>query len=506
MSGSWKKCVWAAAVPLLLASVPAAAQNQHEMTFHTVPPCTVVDTRVAGGAFAGGESRNYTVTGSGSLASQGGSSSGCAIPGFSNNIAQVQAVELAVTTTSTAGPGFIIINASDQSPLGAVINMTNGIDFTNTAAVAVAQTYSATARDIKVVAGVSGTHLILRVVGYYSKPVQTVWVHPVPGDATASGTALINALASIPSTSPGNPSSTKRYVVKLEPGIYDVGTAGLTMRQYVDIEGSGEQATVIQGPGSSNSGVAVVYGASSAELRDLQVKSTGGSSDTYAIPILLLSVDTRVSHVTATASGVSTANVYGIRAVVGAPDLSDVTISTSGGANAVGLLSKNGAAPKAHRIHITVNGASTGYGIQTTGFSASFAELDNAHVEVIGGGTGYGYNQDGSAPSAVRITDSTFTVASTTTNANGINFFGQELRLTRSTVRASGSAGTSIGIYGSSVMVDNSEVAGDTASISGSSTITIGGSKLEGGATLGTVTCAGVWDESYTFYAGPTCP
>jgi hypothetical protein len=74
------------------------------------------------------------------------------------------------------------------------------------------------------------------------------------------------------------------------------------------------------------------------------------------------------------------------------------------------------------------------------------------------------------------------------------------LRLTRSTVCASGS--TSIGISGNNILVDNSEVAGDTATLSGG--ITVGGSKLEGGQASGAV-CAGVRDESYTFSAS-ACP
>jgi hypothetical protein len=69
---------------------------------------------------------------------------------------------------------------------------------------------------------VSSTHLLIRAVGYYSKPVQTVHVHPVPGSHTASGTALLNAMNGIT-----NASATKRYVIKLEPGIYDLGSTEL---------------------------------------------------------------------------------------------------------------------------------------------------------------------------------------------------------------------------------------------------------------------------------------
>lgn len=90
---------------------------------------------------------------------------------------------------------------------------------------------------------------MIRVVGYYSKPVQTVHVHPVPGNHTASGTALINAMSGIT-----NASATKRYVIKPEPGIYDIGSTMLTQKDYVDLEGSGQQATVIQGVGVTRPG------------------------------------------------------------------------------------------------------------------------------------------------------------------------------------------------------------------------------------------------------------
>lgn len=41
-------------------------------------------------------------------------------------------------------------------------------------------------------------------------------------------------------------SATNPYVVKVMPGIYDLGTASLQMKEYVDLEGSGPENTVIQ--------------------------------------------------------------------------------------------------------------------------------------------------------------------------------------------------------------------------------------------------------------------
>lgn len=42
-----------------------------------------------------------------------------------------------------------------------------------------------------------------------------------------------------------NASATNPYVVKVMPGIYDLGTASIQMKSYVDIEGSGAENTVI---------------------------------------------------------------------------------------------------------------------------------------------------------------------------------------------------------------------------------------------------------------------
>ncbi len=60
-------------------------------------------------------------------------------------------------------------------------------------------------------------------------------VGPVEGDPAASGTALLNALSGITGASEANP-----YLLKVEPGVYDLGTGTLRMKSFVDIEGSGE--------------------------------------------------------------------------------------------------------------------------------------------------------------------------------------------------------------------------------------------------------------------------
>lgn len=473
MSGHRDTCLWGAVAALLLA-MPAAAQNQHDMTFHTVPPCTVVDTRLAGGAFSVGETRAYNVAGAINLTSQGGSStSGCGIPGWSSNIAQAQAVELAISGINPAGSGYIAANAADQTMAGAVVNLASSVAVvTNTGPVAVATTPGS--GDFKVYVGFTTTHVLVRVVGYYTKPVQTVWVHPVPGDATASGAALISAVGNIT-----NASATKPYVVKIEPGIYDLGTNMLSMKSYVDLEGSGQQATIIQGAGAAVPTTGVVSVASSSELRDLQVKSTGGVSDLVAIPILVLdSVDTHIRRVTATASGPNPCSLFGIRLRNSASEVTDTTVNVSGGGSAQGIVSKGTSVSGISTIRntrITVtNAASTAYGFLVDSGS-SLTQIEEVHVEVSGGSMAYGFYQDNGASIPSRIS--------------------------RSTIRA---ANIGADVASGGLLIDSSEIAGVTNTATG--LMNIGGSKLDGGPALGPITCAGVWDESYVFYSGPACP
>jgi len=90
----------------------------------------------------------------------------------------------------------------------------------------------------------SNTTAVSGLQGAASLLLRTVLVKPVIAggvvDAVASGTALINAVASIVSSSPTNP-----YLVKLEAGIYDLGSQGLSLPTGVSIEGAGRAATEI---------------------------------------------------------------------------------------------------------------------------------------------------------------------------------------------------------------------------------------------------------------------
>ena len=69
------------------------------------------------------------------------------------------------------------------------------------------------------------------------------WSSPL-GASVENGNLLLDALESITGVS-----SDSRYLLKLEPGVYDIGNNSLVMKEYVDIEGSGETNTIITSAG-----------------------------------------------------------------------------------------------------------------------------------------------------------------------------------------------------------------------------------------------------------------
>jgi len=221
------------------------------------------------------------------------------------------------------------------------------------------------------------------------KYVRTVIVSPVPGDALASGTALLNALAGITDASATNP-----YLLKIEPGVYDLGNNGLTMQPYVDIEGSGENVTTITSTHSStvnDETSATVIGASDAELRFLTVENQGGSDISIAIYSYFF-VSPDLTNITASASGGANFN-YGIRNDSSSPKMSHVTASAIGG---VGSALNAGVSNTGYSSSMTDVTASASGGNNSAGiwqFSSYGGIMTNVTASASGGTDNYGmYN------------------------------------------------------------------------------------------------------------------
>ena len=151
---------------------------------------------------------------------------------------------------------------------------------------------------------------------------RTIVVSPLGSSAQENCLELRSALGMTADASPN-----KRYVLKVEPGIYDCGAPTLQMRSFVDIEGSGEGVTVITGQNPSFEGV--VRGIDDAELRFLSVENTGGGTFVTGVRA---EGNFRMRNVTVNAEN-GTSQVAAVRTFAtanGDPLLIDVTATATG--------------------------------------------------------------------------------------------------------------------------------------------------------------------------------
>ncbi|MET4805657.1 hypothetical protein [Limibacillus sp. MBR-115] len=108
------------------------------------------------------------------------------------------------------------------------------------------------------------------------EPVNVVVVG-ADGTATENCTALRNAIAGISDASVSN-----GYLVRVGPGDFDCGGNEVVMKPFVDVEGSGQNVTLIRGVNTLDA-AAIVFLADNSELRHATVQNNGGSSFPHAI-------------------------------------------------------------------------------------------------------------------------------------------------------------------------------------------------------------------------------
>lgn len=285
---------------------------------------------------------------------------------------------------------------------------------------------------------------------------RTVIVSPI-GTAVENGTALSNTLASITDASAINP-----YLLHIEPGVYDLITGTLPMKEYVDIEGSGEDVTTITAAGTVSTEDALwpkstLLGADNAELRFLTIRNTGGNEN--AVAIYNRETSPRLTHVTVLASG-GFSQTLGVFNNGGAARMSDMTINVTHGG--LGVFIFRGASSMLTNVAITASGAGCAFGIKIN-------------------------------LSSPIIRNSTITSSCIGIEVNDFNDTPpwNVVTIDTSQIHSQGST-----------LVNNIDWPGMT-------TVRIGASQLAGGDII-TVTsnitflCAGVYDENYVLSAG--CP
>lgn len=156
------------------------------------------------------------------------------------------------------------------------------------------------------------------------------------GTPTENGAALLAARDII---SNSRPSAANPYLIKLEPGNYDLGNKSLILLPFTDLEGSGEGTTVISSTvGQANLQLtkATLNAGSNSEVRLLTVANFGANTFQAAVLIPPSANNARLSHVTATTTGSTDTNI-GLYSDGENINITDTTINASGGSSNYGL-------------------------------------------------------------------------------------------------------------------------------------------------------------------------
>jgi hypothetical protein len=260
-------------------------------------------------------------------------------------------------------------------------------------------------------------------------------------------------------------SATNPYVVKIMPGSYDLGSSYLTMKEYVDVEGSGTNITVIKSS-HEDGNFGTLNAATNTEIRSLTV-----------------------SH-TAPMGGIAI-RVHGVSSAL----VSDVTASSSGAGLSVAISVSEDASATLRNVSATASGSGDNYAIRLQSCTNSSVAMQNVTASVAGQySTGIYVNN------ANAILDSV-TVA---TSEGGSNVYGiyaanlVYLRMTNTSVVTNGVALSFYQWSGGEITIDHSILKGAT-SISnwGSLPILVGASKLVGASEGSGTVCAGCYDGNY---------
>jgi hypothetical protein len=332
----------------------------------------------------------------------------------------------------------------------------------------------------------------------------TIHVVPVAGSPAASGTALLNALAAITDNS-----GAKTYVLKLDPGIYDLGSTELVMKPFVDIEGSGQGSTIVRGAGNGDTSylTGIIKAAGPAELRNLQVASLGGGLASSIGVYVPTGASVNLRDITVVAGGAS--ENWGVRSVGASPVLRNVTIDVSGGSyecTGIGLTGAGSSPTLKHAVIDVSCPATFDQGIYSDGATAP-RELRDLQIDVTGTGatnSAYGIYVGAFAGSnqTFVLTDSNVVVSGAAAN-DALLFYensGSVFNAKGSYLAASGTQ--SYGVRGqaaSSLSLDRCDVAGDTGSVMASTlTADIGDTQLAGIVFGGTYVCTGAFKANYS--------
>ena len=228
------------------------------------------------------------------------------------------------------------------------------------------------------------------VIPVPSKPLKNVITVAKGGGKFTNPVAAVN---SITDASASNP-----YLVVIGPGVYTL-TQTLVMKEYVDIVGSGENVTKLQGAISTSSpdaSSAIISGANSATLGSLTVENTGGGY--LSIALYNQSTSPTVSHVTAMASGGTYS--YGVYNDSSSPTMTNVTATASGAFSNWGVYNYLSSPTMTEVTASSSGGTTANRGVEN---AASDATMINVIATASGGTYSYGVKNSSSSPNMTNV-------------------------------------------------------------------------------------------------------
>lgn len=333
----------------------------------------------------------------------------------------------------------------------------------------------------------------------------TTYVGPV-GDALANGAALLAAMASIPT--PSGPGEAR--LLRIEPGLYDLGGATLEMKPWVDVEGGGQNNTVVRSQICSSLGlnqIGAVNGASAAELRNLSVENTCDVAERIGVAIAVpeSAIAASIHRVTARSTSASPMGWAAAVYVDGAgTTIEDVKANASGAAywNA-GVVVRADSALVLDTIGVG-NGGEMSFGLVLAGdvfVSEPHATVNRCSFLGTNSLEGFGVFVV-SASADLEQVSSGGSLAVAVSNSNGNN------TVNASHLTATGGVEATITDGSLAVTILQSRVwsySAPTVLAEPTVVMRVAATQLWGDPVSGGIACAGVWDENWNFYTN-TCP
>jgi hypothetical protein len=197
------------------------------------------------------------------------------------------------------------------------------------------------------------------------------------GDYTSVQSALDAIGTDLPAATESDP-----YLIWIAPGVYQ---EAVTMKEWVDIQGSGEKVTRIRKISDASDMSPTVTGADHAELRFLTVENTGGAYLEDLVAIWNDGASPTLTHVTALATaGPNGDHIYGVyNSGSSSPRMTDVVASASGGDGAWAIRNDSLSGPVMTNIRARAWGASwANYGVAS---HTSYPRLINVWATASGG-------------------------------------------------------------------------------------------------------------------------